>query len=103
MGAASSVARMGGRTRQLRAAGVLTPVTACSGNVSGAESQKLFLEAGADLVWGKPFPDFTDGSMQRDLSRLLARCDARRASPPEPAPASANIVSATRGAHVEQV
>ena len=47
-------------TRQLRAAEVRTPIIACSGNA-----------AGADLVWGKPFPNFTDGSMQRDLARLL--------------------------------
>ena len=62
-------------TRQLRTAGVQTPVIACSGNVSGAESEKLFLEAGADLVWGKPFPDFTDGSMQRDIAMLLQHRD----------------------------
>ena len=47
-----------------------TPIIACSGNAAGAESEKKFRVAGADLVWGKPFPNFTDGSMQRDLARL---------------------------------
>ena len=58
-------------TRQLRAAEVRTPIIACSGNAAGADSEKKFRVAGADLVWGKPFPNFTDGSMQRDLARLL--------------------------------
>ena len=58
-------------TRQLRAAEVRTPIIACSGNAAGADSEKNFRVAGADLVWGKPFPNFTDGSMQRDLARLL--------------------------------
>ena len=62
-------------TRQLRehevAAG-LPPaiVVACTGNASYMEAALL---EHADLVWGKPFPDFSDGTMQRSLTPLLAR------------------------------
>ena len=44
-------------------------IISCSGNYS--ESQKSVIPEGADAVWCKPFPDFRDGSMQRQLLSLF--------------------------------
>ena len=38
---------------------------------------------GADAVWSKPFPDFTNGAMQRQLAALLATWPPRIDSPPQ--------------------
>lgn len=45
-------------------------IVSCTGNSVG-ESCAHLLEAGADAVWGKPFPNVQDGSMQRRVARLL--------------------------------
>ena len=45
-------------------------IISCSGNNAGTDH---VVPTGADLVWTKPFPDFTNGEMQRQLSKLLAR------------------------------
>ena len=50
-------------------------IISCSGNYS--EGNKGVIPQGADAVWCKPFPDFRDGSMQR---QLLALFQARRAA-----------------------
>ena len=34
---------------------------------------RQLLECRADLVWNKPFPSAEDGTMQRDIARLLPR------------------------------
>ena len=34
-------------------------------------------ESGADLVWGKPMPNFTNGDMQNELAPRLAESLAR--------------------------
>ena len=45
------------------------PIISCTGNA--AHDSARILEHGADAAWGKPFPSFTDGSMQREVARLL--------------------------------
>jgi len=50
-------------------------IISCTGNLS-AHSEETeharLLSCGADQLWGKPFPSFTDGAMQRCLAELLA-------------------------------
>ncbi len=46
-------------------------VISCTGNASHQSGQ--LLECRADLVWNKPFPSAEDGTMQRDIARLLPR------------------------------
>ena len=50
-------------------------IVSCTGN---AASSLTNLEASdADLVWGKPMPNFTNGEMQNDLAPRLAESLAR--------------------------
>ena len=50
-------------------------IVSCTGN---AASSLTNLDAsGADLVWGKPMPNFTNGEMQNDLAPRLAESLAR--------------------------
>ena len=64
------------------------------------DSVQKQLPAGADRAWCKPFPDFTNGDMQRELAVLLAA---------RPLPASSRKRPVGGGAHeactgsVEQV
>ena len=44
-------------------------IVSCSGNYMSRDG----MIEGADAMWGKPFPDWRDGSMQRQLLPLLAR------------------------------
>ena len=63
--------------RRLRAAGERAPIVVCSGNVTDAgeiadgAARLSSLEA-VDALWGKPFPDWKDGSLQRSLAEVLA-------------------------------
>ena len=52
-------------------------IVSCTGNTTAADKAEL-LEAGADRVWSKPFPDFTDGTMQRELVELLCPPNSQR-------------------------
>ena len=45
-------------------------VVACTGNA--AYCFEDLRRAGVDRVWGKPFPRFDDGTLQRDVCELLA-------------------------------
>ena len=45
-------------------------IIACSGNAA-TEGTNL-IESGAEDVWSKPFPSFSDGSLQRRLAKLFA-------------------------------
>ena len=56
--------RAGGSTTATR-----MKIVSCTGNAE-FDVQKL-RDAGADAVWCKPFPSFTDGSMQKELAALL--------------------------------
>ena len=50
-------------------------IISCTGNLSAhseASEHARLLSCGADRLWGKPFPSFTDGAMQRSLAELLA-------------------------------
>lgn len=86
-------------TKQMRAfeaarGGARAVIIACTGNTSGIDYAPAvgaeasaeagdptraahYFECGADALWGKPLPDFSDGTMQASLARLLAQ------SPPE--------------------
>ena len=44
-------------------------IISCSSDYRYERTQKV---PGVDAVWGKPFPDWRDGSMQRQLVELLA-------------------------------
>ena len=63
--------------RRLRAAGERAPIVVCSGNVTDSgeiadgAARLSSLEA-VDALWGKPFPDWKDGSLQRSLAEVLA-------------------------------
>uniref|UniRef100_A0A7S4BN71 non-specific serine/threonine protein kinase n=2 Tax=Chrysotila carterae TaxID=13221 RepID=A0A7S4BN71_CHRCT len=46
-------------------------VISCTGNANLEEQKRALILAGCDAVWGKPFPDFVDGSMQTEVGRLL--------------------------------
>ena len=56
--------------------GVARPavIVSCTGN---AASLTNLGESGADLVWGKPMPNFTNGEMQNELAPRLAESLAR--------------------------
>ena len=69
------------RERRLRPACIIL----CSGNAR-AERPEPGVDSAHDAAWQKPFPDFTDGSMQRQLRALLA---ARPAAAPDGAAARA--------------
>ena len=67
--------------RVLRAAGVDAPIIVCSGEFStsgvdmsvgrgGDPAHRRLREIGA-TAWPKPFPDFRDGSLQRELRQIL--------------------------------
>ena len=49
-------------------------IVSCTGN---AASLTNLGESGADLVWGKPMPNFTNGEMQNELAPRLAESLAR--------------------------
>jgi CheY-like chemotaxis protein len=49
-------------------------IVSCTGN---AGSLTNLGESGADLVWGKPMPNFTNGDMQNELAPRLAESLAR--------------------------
>ena len=42
------------------------------GGAHGLGGQALGLAAGADALWGKPMPSFTNGEMQRIVADLLS-------------------------------
>ena len=46
-------------------------IVSCTGNSAWPESYAHLLEMGADAVWGKPYPNVQDGSMQRRVAALL--------------------------------
>ena len=74
------------RERLPVASGERAPIVVCSGNVTDAgeiadgAARLSSLEA-VDALWGKPFPDWKDGSLQRSLAEVLAApataCTAR--------------------------
>jgi signal transduction histidine kinase len=45
-------------------------IVSCTGNCV-AEDVKYLTACGANLVWGKPIPDFTNGDLQRELSAIF--------------------------------
>ena len=49
-------------------------IVSCTGNASSLTNLG---ESGADLVWGKPMPNFTNGEMQNELAPRLAESLAR--------------------------
>ena len=49
-------------------------IVSCTGNAASLTSLG---ESGADLVWGKPMPNFTNGEMQNELAPRLAESLAR--------------------------
>jgi len=49
-------------------------IVSCTGNVSSLTNLDA---SGADLVWGKPMPNFTNGEMQNELAPRLAESLAR--------------------------
>ena len=44
-------------------------IVSCTGNASSITNLD---GSGADLVWGKPMPNFTNGEMQNELAPQLA-------------------------------
>ena len=46
-------------------------IVSCTGNALSSLAADL-KSAGADLVWGKPMPNFTNNEMQNELAPLLA-------------------------------
>jgi len=58
--------------RLIREAGVTNLVIiSCTGALGGSTSEEEILASGADAVWGKPFPSWSDGTMQGELAGLL--------------------------------
>ena len=49
-------------------------IVSCTGNAASLTSLG---EPGADLVWGKPMPNFTNGEMQNELAPRLVESLAR--------------------------
>ena len=49
-------------------------IVSCTGNASSLTNLG---ESGADLVWGKPMPKFTNGEMQNELAPRLVESLAR--------------------------
>jgi CheY-like chemotaxis protein len=47
-------------------------IVSCSGNAS-VENASSVTVVGADAVWGKPFPDWRDGTMQHQLRDLFSK------------------------------
>jgi signal transduction histidine kinase/CheY-like chemotaxis protein len=54
-------------------------IISCSGNVEDhdAGTTEVFFSSGADDVWHKPYPSFTDGTMQRRLAGAIAKVPER--------------------------
>ena len=50
---------------------LIVSCTGCVGEASDDAVNKKFFSAGSDAVWGKPVPSHVDGSMQREIARLL--------------------------------
>ena len=48
-------------------------IITCTGNTGSGhdEEDRVYYDAGADAVWGKPIPSWTDGTMQASLEQLL--------------------------------
>ena len=58
-------------------------VISCTGNASNADDRAQLTRSGADAVWCKPWPDFTNGEMQRIIHALLqARSEGVASSKP---------------------
>jgi len=57
---------------RLGAAAVKPAVIVMCSAMEGLEEEEERRDAGVDAVWGKPFPNAADGSLQRELSHLLA-------------------------------
>jgi len=55
-------------------------VISCTGNAKLSEQKRALVAAGADTVWGKPFPDFIDGTMQSEVMRLVRAAEGMAAS-----------------------
>jgi len=53
-------------------------VVSCTGNA--AYEAPMLKELGADDVWGKPYPSFLDGVMQRRLAMLFERAEQQPAA-----------------------
>ena len=51
---------------------VTTEDASGDGGAHGLGGQALGLAAGADALWGKPMPSFTNGEMQRIVADLLS-------------------------------
>lgn len=59
-------------------------VISCTGNASNADERAQLTRSGADAVWCKPWPDFTNGEMQGIIHALLqARSQATQSKPSE--------------------
>jgi signal transduction histidine kinase len=64
--------------RQIRATenesggGRRAAIISCSGNVEDCSDTSSFFASGADDVWQKPYPSFTDGTLQRRLRDVIA-------------------------------
>ena len=71
-------AEAAGRSRKRRPV-----IIHCTGQTThdAAVDQKALLDSGADALWGKPMPCFTNGEMQRMVADLLAGGAARDALP----------------------
>ena len=54
-------------------------IVSCTGNALSSLAADL-RSAGADIVWGKPMPNFTNNEMQNELAPLLAATRLHTAS-----------------------
>ena len=52
-------------------------VVSCTGNAGGHKECVDLKKSGADLVWGKPMPNFTNNEMQNQLAPYLAASRTR--------------------------
>jgi len=68
----SNAMRGSAAIQSLRSGGFVGVIVTCSGFADDGARQAM-LASGADVVWSKPFPDWRDGSMQRDLAPHLTR------------------------------
>ncbi len=62
--------------RALGATDVRTCIISCTGNADS--DKRRILQSGADAVWNKPMPSFTDGSMQSHIAKLMPHAAKRR-------------------------
>ena len=51
------------------------PIVSCTGNAEDPELAEVLRTCGADAIWSKPFPNFNDGSLQRELRQVLRAGD----------------------------